>query len=119
MNSLVQQTAHVESQNRLDRVKNDPKFEGVFNDPQMEEVLLATAMQKRDLDLTKTAENLFKTITGFKAKTKLETEGKITENFNSPTRKSVAGRGTMTTPKDVDLSSMSWADADKVARSMM
>jgi hypothetical protein len=116
---MIIENSKKDAANRIERVKGDPKYDGLFNNQAMEELLLAKALQTGDFDLGKTADEIHKVVLGMKASTKLETERKIQQNLNSPTRQGVSGAGTISVPKEFNPSKASSRDLEKVAMEML
>ncbi len=111
--SNEQELARRDTNDVIDKIIGDPKYNGIFsNDQEFQEAFMAVALTKTpsratkgevDSILRKSADNWFKKITGLKADTMINAEKKVLENLNSPTRKATVGAGTMATPKGIDL----------------
>lgn len=116
LQGVIAENSKKEAQNRIDGIKSNKKYGGIFDDPAMEELLLATSLQKNDLNLTKTADNIHKLILGMKTDTKLATEKQIKDNLKSPTRKGTPGGDTKSPPAGFNPSKAS--DSDLRARAV-
>ena len=85
----------------------------------MENALLGLALQNNDLDLKGTAEKMYGAFANMKASTRIETEKKLAENRNTPTRKAGKVGGTMSPPKGFDPAKASQREIDERALEML
>lgn len=117
--NLVYQTSQREATQRLNEIKNEPKYNGLFNNPQIEELLISRALQTKDYNLKSSAEAIHKAILDMKADTKLETEKQIQANLKSPTRKGGGAGGAKEPPAQFNPSNASPKDLDALALDML
>lgn len=118
LDQYIQNDSRREANNLINEIKKDSKYNGVFQSKAMEDMLLATHIQKgRGNNLKKTADEVYKEIVKMQAATKLQAQEELKKNLNSPTRKSVPSRDSMTPAKNLDTSKMSWAEIRRRALS--
>ena len=99
---LQQGFYRMQTDRQMDDVNNDPKYNGLFKDKEYEAELLRNASYDR-VPLKTAADRLFKLITKREVAAGQEAEKKITNNLNSPTRRTISSsRGTMNAPATSD-----------------
>jgi Fe-S-cluster formation regulator IscX/YfhJ len=118
LHSLIVDSSREKSNQRLDAIRNDPKYGGIFKDKEAEDLLLAKALQTGDLELKKTADSIHKFFVGKIADAKLQTQKQVQLNKAAPTRKGTTGIPVMEIPS-VDRSRMTSRELDRQALDML
>lgn len=119
LQNVIAENSKKEADARVNAIVSNKKYGGVFDTPAMQELLLATSLQKNDLNLKDTADHIHKIMVGVKTDTKLETEKQIKENLNAPTRRGTPGRDTKAPPATFNPSKASESDLRQRALDML